>query len=159
MTRELVENPDETIPVVPSECRGCGSDLSDVPDRSVRRPRVVEAAPPPPPRVTEYQVATRVCPCCGVATTGDDAPFAAAPVVFGPRSRALTVFPATGRHVPFGRTSRVLERLCGLRCPVGAVVTACRQAAEGLEPFMTHIGGLLAAAFGEPGPQGRHGRR
>src|SRR5882757_7794812 len=133
MARELVEDPDEIVPVVPSMCRGCGSDLSGVPDRSVRRSQVVEAVVPPPPRVTEYRIATRECPCCGTATAGDDARFACAPVVFGPRSRALMVFLAIGQHVPYGRTARIVDLLCGLRCSPGAVVTARRAAAAALE--------------------------
>lgn len=146
MTRQLVDDPDEIIPVVPERCRGCGQGLAGVPDRSVRRSQVIEAAPPPPPRVSEYRIATRVCPCCGVATSGDDARFAAAPVVFGPRSRALMVFLAIGQHVPYGRAAQVLDRLCALRCSPGAVVTARRQAADALEPFMAHIRGVLAAS-------------
>jgi transposase len=144
--RQLVDDPDEIIAVVPSACRSCGADLSQVPDRSVRRSQVIEAAPPPPPRVTEYRITTRQCRCCGVATSGDDAPFAAAPVVFGPRSRALMVFLAIGQHVPYGRAAGVLDRLCALRCSPGAVVTARRQAADALEPFMGHIRQVLAAS-------------
>lgn len=146
VTRELVDDPDEIIPVVPQSCRGCGYGLSDVPDRSVRRSQVVEVLPPPPPRVTEYRVATPVCPCCGVATAGDDVPFTAAPVVFGPRSRALMVFLAIGQHVPYGRTAGILDMLCGLRCSAAAVVTARRQAADALAPFMAHIRAMQAAS-------------
>lgn len=146
MTRVLVDDPAEVIAVVPSECRGCGADLTRVPDRSVRRSQVVEPVPPPPPRVVEYRISTRECPCCGVATAGADAPFAAAPVVFGPRSRALTVFMAIGRHMPFGRAAVVLEKLCGLVCSAGTLVTARRHAAEALEPFMAHIRNVLAAS-------------
>jgi transposase len=146
MTRGMVDDPDEIIPVVPGRCRGCGEDLSGVPDRSVRRSQVVEAVAPPPPRVTEYRIATRECPCCGTATAGDEVPFAGAPVVFGPRSRALMVFLAIGQHVPYGRTARILDLLCGLRCSPGAVVTACRLAAAALEPFMAVVRELLAAS-------------
>lgn len=55
-------------------CAGpAGADLSDVAVTGVMRRRMFEAAPAPPPVVTEYQVVAKECPGCGTVTKGHDA--------------------------------------------------------------------------------------
>jgi len=40
----------------PAACGSCGADLADAPVIAVKKRQVFEAAPPPPPRVTEYHI-------------------------------------------------------------------------------------------------------
>lgn len=71
----LVDDRDEVIVCDPGWCRGCGADLSGAPVGGMARRQVTDVAPPPPPRVTEYQILT-LCPGC-----------AARAVAVAPRSR------------------------------------------------------------------------
>jgi transposase len=65
-----VPNPDQTIPVEPDACSGCGTGLADAPLLRVYRRQVFQASPPPPPRVIQFDVAERQCPCCGQVNQG-----------------------------------------------------------------------------------------
>jgi transposase len=55
----------------PAACGCCGHDLTGEPVLgTVQKRQVFEASPPPPPTVTEYQVAAKQCPECGVVSAG-----------------------------------------------------------------------------------------
>lgn len=62
----------------------CGADLADAAVTSVAKRQVFEAAPAPPPTVTEYQVAANVCPACGETSTGVVPPGVTRLVQYGP---------------------------------------------------------------------------
>ena len=56
-------HPDETVLCGPAACGCCGHDLTGEPVLGAPQKRqVFEAAPPPPPSVTEYQVAAKAVP-------------------------------------------------------------------------------------------------
>src|SRR5262249_5097625 len=63
-------DPGQTVECAPPACRGCGADLSAVPVLAVQKRQVFEAQPAPPPRVTQYLVQSRRCPCCGDVSQG-----------------------------------------------------------------------------------------
>jgi hypothetical protein len=48
--------------------RRCGQSLTGAAVVGVQRLQEFDIAPPPPPRVTEYQMQVRVCGRCGVVT-------------------------------------------------------------------------------------------
>jgi hypothetical protein len=60
-TMPLVDNPDETRYSDVDRCADCGGDLTGAPVARVQRRQVTDVSPPPPPRVTEYRIITRVC--------------------------------------------------------------------------------------------------
>ncbi len=65
MSRSLVEDPDETFEVAPDRCARCERSLDGAAE-AARVPRqVVDVQPPPPPKVTEYQLVSRRCGGCG----------------------------------------------------------------------------------------------
>jgi transposase len=64
------DHPDERVECAPAACGSCGADRSDAAVTGVMRRQVFEAAPAPPPVVTEYQVAAKECPGCGAVTEG-----------------------------------------------------------------------------------------
>jgi transposase len=69
MTRQTVEDPDETYTIDPSLCAGCGFPLAGAPRLTTRRHQIFDPPPPPPrPYVVEYRIVTRVCPCRAAAT-------------------------------------------------------------------------------------------
>jgi transposase len=143
--RRQVPDPDETIPVEPRSCTGCGAGLDDAPVLRVFKRQVFEASPPPPPRVIQFNVAERQCPCCGRVNEGEAPAWASGRVQWGPGAAARGVLATIGHHMPYGRAARLLAQLAGLDVSVGFLVKARRRAADLLAPFMAHVRRLLHA--------------
>lgn len=144
--RRQVPDPDETIPVEPASCTGCGTGLADAPVLRVFKRQVFEASPPPPPRVIQFNVAERQCPCCGTVNQGKAPAWAAGRVQWGPGVSARAVLATIGHHLPYERAARVLAQLAGLAVSVGFLVNARRRAADLLAPFMAWVRRLLHRA-------------
>ena len=66
----LVASPDDTVVGAPAACGQCGAGLADAPVTGVQKLQEFDITPPPPPRVTEYQVQARACGRCGTVTAG-----------------------------------------------------------------------------------------
>jgi transposase len=155
VSRSLVDDPDESVELVPAECRRCRASLAEVAECYRTRRQVIEVRPAPPPRVTEYQLVSKFCPCCGQRNTGVPAEDAAArmasapgsPVRVGPAALARCVLLTCAHFLPVGRATALLETLGGLRVSVGLVGRARRRAAARLEEkFIPHLQALLATA-------------
>jgi len=157
VSRSLVDDPQESVELAPEQCQRCRASLADTAEHSRTRRQIVEARPAPPPKVTEYQLVTKLCPCCGqrntaVPAAGDDAAaqMAAAPgspVRVGPAALARCVLLTCAHYLPVGRATVLLETLAGLRVSVGLVGRARRRAAARLEEkFIPHLRALLATA-------------
>ena len=74
-SRRLVEAPDSAFEVSPTRCADCGESLDGAAEVDRVRRQVVDVAPPPPPKVTEYQVISPRCRCGHVsAPTATDEP-------------------------------------------------------------------------------------
>lgn len=144
--RRQVPKPDEEIPVEPAECDGCGADLADAPVLRVHKRQVFECSPPPPPRVVQYNVAERCCPCCGKINQGSAPAGVTGLVQWGPGVAARGVLATIAHHLPYGRAARLLSQLSGLDVSTGFLVNARRRAAALLEPFMTRVRQLLRQA-------------
>ena len=65
VSRSLVEDPDETFEVAPDRCARCARSLDGAAETARVRRQVVDVEPPPPPKVTEYQLVSRRCGGCG----------------------------------------------------------------------------------------------
>ena len=146
ITRRQVEKPDETVPVEPGACDGCGTDLADAVVVGVQKRQVFEAWPPPPPRVVQFEVVARLCSCCGRVSVGRAPGWVTGRVQWGPSVAARGVLATIGHHLPYGRAARLLSRLCGLQVSTGFLVAARRRAARLLEPFMARVRQLLRTA-------------
>jgi transposase len=144
--RPPVPEPDEVIPVDPAECSGCGADLTDAEILRVYKRQVFECSPPPPPKVIQYNVAVRCCPCCGEVNEGSAPAGVTGLVQWGPGASARGVLVTIGHHVPYGRAARLLSQLSGLHMSTGFLVKARRRAATLLEPFITRVRQLLHQA-------------
>ncbi len=64
-SRSLVEDPDETFEVAADHCARCERSLDGAVETARVRRQVVDVQPPPPPKVTEYQLVSRRCGGCG----------------------------------------------------------------------------------------------
>jgi transposase len=141
-----VADPDEREERGPAECSRCGADLSAAPVVGEQRRQVFEARPAPPPKVTEYVVQARACPCCGEVTEGTAPAWAAGRAQYGPRAHALAALLTCGHHVPVGRAARMLGQLAGVKASAGFTAGARGRAAALLAPFMDRARELLAVA-------------
>jgi transposase len=144
--RRQVPKPDEEVGIEPAECDGCGADLADASVLRVFKRQVFEASPPPPPRVIQYNVAERECPCCGKVNQGTAPAGVTGRVQWGPGVAARGVLATMAHHIPYGRAARLLDQLSGLHVSTGFLVKARRRAAVLLEPFMTWVRQLLRQA-------------
>jgi transposase len=144
--RRQVPDPDEMVPVEPQACTGCGTGLADAPVVRVFKRQVFEASPPPPPRVIQFDVAQRQCPCCGQVNEGKAPAWASGRVQWGPGVAARAVLATVGHHLPYVRAARLLAQLAGLAVSVGFLVKARRRAADLLAPFMAWVRRLLHSA-------------
>jgi transposase len=65
VSRGLAHDPDETFEVAPDRCARCAVSLKGAAETARVRRQVVDVQPPPPPKVTEYQLVSRRCGGCG----------------------------------------------------------------------------------------------
>ncbi|MGH8962487.1 MAG: IS66 family transposase [Jatrophihabitantaceae bacterium] len=157
-TRELVDDPDETVVIEPVECARCAAPLAGVGEHDRQRRQVVDIPPPPAPHVTEYRRISRRCRCCGAVTTpawdtiGDDENAVVlagpgSPVRIGPQVLARCALLACAHYLPVGRARDLVEALCGIDVSTGFVAGVRGRAAHRLENrFLPHLRGLLADA-------------
>lgn len=138
----LVDTPDHIVVRRPLVCPECAASLVDEGVDGVERRQVVEA-PPVRATVTEYQGLRVRCPHCQTAVTGAFPAAVSAPVQYGPRLRALTVYLTHQQLLPYGRTRAVLHDLLGCAVSQGLVAAAATEAAERLAP----VEGLIADAL------------
>ncbi len=140
-------HPDDTVECGPAECRCCGADLAGEPVLGVPRKRqVFEAQPPPPPRVTEYQVQAKRCPACGETTTGVAPAGVASLVQYGPVVHAKVALATCAHYLPVARAAQLIRQLAGVRVSAGFAAGVRAKAAARLGAFMDHIRQLLRSA-------------
>ena len=105
-----------------------------------------EIAPPPPPRVTEYQVQARACGRCGAVSAGQAPARITGRAQYGPEAHAQAANLASAQHIPVGRAAQLMGDMTGLRVSAGWMAGVRHKAAGRLEPFMDHVRGLLRQA-------------
>ena len=158
-SRSLVDDADDTLEIVPDRCERCDTSLAGAKEHDRQRRQIVDVAPAPPPKVTEYQRISKVCPCCGAVTTPgwDDeavpvehAEMVAAPgspVRIGPETLARAALLTCAHYLPVGRTRDLLETLCAIDVSTGFLAGIRGRAARRLEKaFLGHMQKLLTGA-------------
>ncbi len=118
----------------------------DEPRRKPGKQRGAKGSPPPPPRVIQYNVAERACPCCGKLNQGKAPAGVTGRVQWGAGVAARGVLATIAHHLPYGRAAVLLRQLGGLGVSTGFLVNARRRAAARLEPFMARVRQLLRQA-------------
>jgi transposase len=78
-----------------------------------------DVTPPPPPRVTEYQVQARACGRCGVVTAGQPPPGITGRAQYGPEAHAQAANLASAHYIPAGRAAQLMGEVTGLRVSAG----------------------------------------
>ncbi len=139
-------DPDHTVKCVPDACAACGHDLTGVPVERTHRRQVFEAQPPPPPKVTEYQVAEKQCPACGTTTAGRAPDGVNSLTQYGPVTHAKTALAVCGHYLPVARAARLVAAFTGVKVSAGFAAGVRGKAAARLGPFMDAVRGLLREA-------------
>jgi transposase len=143
-TLALVDDPNERKRHEPGPCTGCGASLADAPEVGMERRQVFDL-PPMTVRVIEHQLIARRCGCgrtsCGTAPAG-----VAAPVQYGPRITAIVVYLYVGQFLSKKRTAQALAELFGTPVCDATVASMTARAADGLDGFLTRVGGRIAEA-------------
>lgn len=137
----LVDDPNETITCDPSSCADCGADLAAAPVSGMSRRQVTDVVAPPPPRVTEYRILTRVCACCAARQSGPAPAFAPSRAQYGPRVLARAAERTCGHYLPVACATALMALMLG-----GGLDRVHRRSPP---PGCPAIGGELPA----PGPR------
>ncbi|HEX5116301.1 MAG TPA: IS66 family transposase [Pseudonocardiaceae bacterium] len=136
--------PDEVIRHEPAACGGCGGGLTGAAQVGLTRRQVFDL-PEITVRVTEHQAVARQCGCgtvtCGVAPDGVDAP-----VSYGPRIAAITVYLYVAQFLSKKRTAQALAELFGTPVSTGTVSAITRRAAAGLGGFREWVRERITAS-------------
>jgi len=145
-TMPLVDDPDEIIVCDPGSCSDCGADLTGAPVTGVTRRQVTDVSPPPPPRVTEYQIFTRACPCCAARQVGPAPSVAARRAQYGPGVLARAAELLCGHYLPVARAAQLMASLLGVEVSTGFMAGVRARAARLLEiSFLPRVRELLRA--------------
>ena len=146
-TMPLINDPDQTVICDPRSCVDCGTDLSGVPVSCTTRRQVTDVIAPPPPRVTEYLIFTRVCPCCAAAQAGPVPLFAPARAQYGPGVLARAAELLCGHYLPVARATRLMASMLGVGVSSGFMAGVRGRAARLLEiSFLPRVRELLHQA-------------
>jgi transposase len=158
-SRSLIDNPDERLEIQPGRCKSCAASLRGAQERDRQRRQVVDVAPVPPPKVTEYQRVSKVCGCCGAVTTpgwddaavpvehADTVAAPGSPVRIGPETLARAALLTCAHHLPVGRARDLLEKLTAIDVSTGFLAGIRGRAARRLEKkFLGYMTTLLAGA-------------
>jgi len=145
-TLRQVADPDEIMVCAPAACGRCGADLAGAPVTGTQKLQEFEIAPPPPPRVTEYQVQGRACGRCGAVSAGQAPAWITGRAQYGPEAHARAANLASAQHIPVGRAAQLMGDMTGLRVSAGWMAGVRHKAAGKLDPFMDHVRGLLRQA-------------
>lgn len=106
-TLKMIETPDFTTTIVAEYCNCCGKDISDIPCKYEGKRQVIDI-PEIKPKVTEYQIFSRVC-TCGHKTTGDFPLEAKASVSYGNNIESLIGYFHARQYIPFKRMTELLN--------------------------------------------------
>lgn len=158
-SRNLLDDAEETLEIRPDRCQRCDASLDGAQEYGRQRRQVVDVRPAPPPKVTEYQRVSKVCPCCGaVSTPGWDdeavpvehAEIVAAPgspVRIGPETMARAALLSCAHYLPMGRGRDLPQALTGIDVSTGFLAGIRGRAARRLEKqFLPHLRELLPTA-------------
>jgi transposase len=135
--RELqpLERVDETVPVLPSDCRHCGEPLPQQIGQvetqgEVHRYQVTEL-PPLRAHITEYQCHKVACPRCGGATRAE-LPAEVRVSAFGPRLAGLIAYLTVGLRIPRRGVEQLLATALGIEISVGSTQKLIEESSEAL---------------------------
>ena len=106
-TREQVENPDDIVLCVSTECEACGKGLSPQEAKVIGKRQTIDI-PPIVPFVTEYQMMETTC-SCGHCNRGQYPENINAPMQIGPNIQSFLIYFNVSQLIPFERLTQVCD--------------------------------------------------
>jgi len=143
-TLEQVDAPDHVVTHSPAAC-ACGHSLNEVEGASVERRQVFDL-PEPKVEITEHRVEAKICPCCGEVSKGVFPENIVAPVQYGERVQALSVYFAHQHFLPFDRLAQMFEDVFGIAISPGTCANVDRKLFAQLESFEINLKAHLIAS-------------
>lgn len=142
---DQVSNPDMVVTHTPSNCIGCGSDLSSVSGATAEQRQVFDV-PQPKINVTEHRVEEKKCPCCGERTRASFPETVKGPTQYGDRVRALIAYFSHQHFIPVDRVCEIFEDIFGVAISPGTCANVNEQLFTNLEVFEMGLKAHLLAA-------------
>ena len=143
-TREKPPEADESIWLTIAACPHCGTSLGDPADS---REHVQEDIVPAKKKVTRFVRYRYWCPRCHKLVEAPPAEGEIPNARIGPVAIAWSIMLKQSLGVPFAKTARLLEDLCGLSISPGALALAAQRVAARLSP---EVAVLREAIRGSP---------
>jgi len=138
ITRMLVANPDEIIPVYPLECPHCGClDFELIEHVKERRQKF--DIPKVQPIITEYQQKAGICTHCGEKSLGTFPERINATVQIGERTEAVIGYFHVEHHRSYDKIQKILTDLFGLSISERTIQTKIENLKIQLEPEYNDI--------------------
>lgn len=132
-TLEQVETPDHVIEHTVENCQKCGQSIHDVPSESVCKRQVFDI-PTPHIEVTEHRIHSKICPC-GHKNRSAFPKDATAPVQYGKRIKAMSVYLLNQQLIPEDRVQQVFKDLFQVNISTETLMTANEKFAETVKPI------------------------
>lgn len=144
-TRPLVDNPDQIIPALVTECQTCQANLANVkPERIIRRQ--VTEIPPVKPFIIETQQREVLCPHCHQLNRGLLPAGLEADRFFGPNLSARVVYYKQPQHLSYERIVATMRDLYGVELSEGGIAAILRRAGEFAKPIAEQIREQVSAS-------------
>jgi transposase len=136
-TLKQVAQPDEVVAHVMTRCPRCAADLEKSAVLGIRRRQVFDI-PAPRVQATEHQAQIKHCPCCDTQVMADFPHNVLAPVQYGPRVKALSVYLHQQQMIPEDRLAVLFQDVFALPISATTIANNSNGFAEQVTP-LTHI--------------------
>lgn len=143
-TLQQAEDPDHVVVHPVHRCASCLGDLSCVPSSKTQKRQVFDI-PEPRIEVTEHQTESKDCPRCGYLNTSQFPEDVVAPVQYGLRIRALSVYFNQHQMLPEDRLSEMFCDVFGLSISASTIASYSARAALHLNGWVTQLTTCLAS--------------
>ena len=142
-TLEMSATPDLIVVQPVNSCASCGKDLKEIESLREERRQVFDI-PKPVVEVTEYRSEQKKC-SCGMVTTAPFPENVGAPVQYGPRIRALSVYFNHQQLIPEDRVSAIFGDVFGLSITAATIASYGATASNILKPWLKSLYQWLAS--------------
>ena len=129
-----ISDPDNIVIHTPTNCSGCGSDLSDIEGTCIQKRQVIDI-PEPKLSVTEHRVEEKTCPCCKEIVKGLFPKNVRGSVQYGERVRGLAAYFSHQHFIPVDRVCEIFEDIFGLSLSAGTCANIDEELFAHLEIF------------------------
>lgn len=143
-TLAQVEIPDHVIEHRVENCAKCGQSVQDIPGESICKRQVFDI-PTPRIEVTEHQIYCKICPC-GHKNKATFPEPVTAPVQYGKRIKAMSVYLLNQQLIPEDRVQQVFHDLFQLNISTKTLMTINEKFAETVKPLQDETLKMIKSA-------------